>query len=131
MRGWSRWYKKWLKPMSTPASTPQYKRGAVSKVRASVTPAMAASVREMRHSRTNACGLSRPTTAVSTMAANTACGTWRNTGKKNSKDNSTTMTDASVAHPVFAPAKMFSAERAKDELVGNAPLKPDAIFPSP
>src|SRR5437868_13716728 len=43
----------------------------------------------------------------------------------------TTATLNSVAHCVFAPAYSVMAEREKEELVGNEPVRPEAILASP
>src|SRR6478735_6102342 len=43
----------------------------------------------------------------------------------------TTATLNSVAHCVLAPAYSVIAERENEELVGNEPVRPEAILPSP
>ena len=96
-----------------------------------VMAAITASTREICHSRRNSRGFSSPTTAATTMAASTACGTCRSTGVNTSSATSTTTTENTVAQPVCAPAYRLSAERENDELVANAPEKPDAILARP
>ena len=59
-----------------PANTPQYMRGAVRMVIANVATAMQPSMREILNRYMMARGLIRLTTAVTTMAARAACGTW-------------------------------------------------------
>jgi hypothetical protein len=85
----------------------------------------------MRHRRTNSRGRISPTTATTTMAASTACGTWRSVGVNSSSASSTTATEKTVAQPVCAPAYRLSAERENDELVANAPDRPEAILARP
>ena len=96
-----------------------------------MTAAMLASTRDSRHSRRNARGCSRPATGSTTMAASTARGTACSAGVNSSSATSTTTTLATPAQPVRAPAYRLSAERENDELVGKAPLKPDASLARP
>ena len=131
MRGCSRWYTKYDSDITMPASTPQYSSGAATRVMTKVMAAITASTRARRHSRTNSRGLSRPSTAATTIAASTACGTKRSTGVNTSSASSTTRAEKMVAQPVCAPAYRLSAERENDELVANAPDRPEAILASP
>jgi hypothetical protein len=131
MRGCSRTYKKWLRVSSTPVKMPQYMRGAVSSVMPNVAAAMAASTRDVRQMRTNAPGLTSPSTASTTTAASTACGTWCSSGSSHSSVTSTSPTAITLAQPVCAPAYRLSAERENDELVGNAPLTAAASLAMP
>src|SRR5574343_1370554 len=117
--------------MTTPASTPQYRRGAEASVMPKVSSAITPSTRLTLNRRTKAWGLSTPSTAASTMADSTDCGTWASTGVSTSSASRITTTEMTVAQPVCAPAYRFRAERENDELVGKAPDSADASLPRP
>ena len=79
----------------------------------------------------NSAGLTKPNTAAITTAASTDLGTGCSAGISASSATSTSATDITVAHPERAPACIRMAERENDELVGNEPLKAEAILARP
>src|SRR5256885_13132171 len=102
-----------------PANTPQYMRGAVTMVSSSVASAMLPSTRDTLNSCSSTRGLTRLTTAVITMAASAALGTWYSAGMNHSTTMTTSRMENTLDQPVLAPASRFTAERENEALVAK------------
>jgi hypothetical protein len=92
---------------------------------------VAASTGSILRSANSVDGLNRFSTAATTTAASTACGTWPSAGVRNSSTSSTTPVVATAAQPVRAPAYSVMAEREKEALVAKLPHKAEVILPRP
>src|SRR5260370_35394937 len=112
-------------------NTPQYMRGAVTMVSSSVASAMLPSTRDTLNSCSSTRGLTRLTTAVITMAARAALGTWYSAGMNHSTTMTTSRLETTLDQPVLAPASRVTAERENEALVGKLPHRPARVWARP